>query len=74
MQYYPKIKQIQLKIIKLHFVLDANGKLSQQRFKFLKKLKNYSPQKADLIVVLGGDGFTFIPYLDRWELFYYFER
>ena len=43
--------------MKLHFVFDTNGKLSQQRFKFLKKFKNYSPQKADLITVLGGDGF-----------------
>ena len=46
-----------MKDIKLHFVFDANGKLGQQRFKFLKKFKNYSPQKADLITVLGGDGF-----------------
>ena len=43
--------------MKLHFVLDTNSKLSHQRFKFLKKFKNYSPQKADLITVLGGDGF-----------------
>ena len=42
---------------KLHFVFDTNGKLSQRRFKFLKKFKNYSPKKADLIAVLGGDGF-----------------
>ena len=42
---------------KLHFVFDTNGKLSNQRFKFLKKFKNYSPKKADLITVLGGDGF-----------------
>ena len=43
--------------MKLHFVFDTNGKLSQRRFKFLKKFKNYSPKKADLIAVLGGDGF-----------------
>ena len=46
-----------MKNIKLHFVFDTNGKLSHQRLKFLKKFKNYSPQKADLITVLGGDGF-----------------
>ena len=43
--------------MKLHFVFDTNGKFSQQRFKFLKKFKNHSPQKADLITVFGGDGF-----------------
>jgi NAD+ kinase len=43
--------------MKLHFVFDANGKFSQQRLKFLKKFKNHSPQKADLITVFGGDGF-----------------
>ena len=46
-----------MKNIKLHFVFDANGKLSKKRLKLLKKFKNYSPQKADLITVLGGDGF-----------------
>ena len=46
-----------MKNIKLHFAFDKNGKLNQQRFKLLKKFKNYSPQKADLITVLGGDGF-----------------
>jgi len=46
-----------MKNIKLHFAFDKNGKLSQQRLKLLKKFKNYSPQKADLITVLGGDGF-----------------
>ena len=46
-----------MKNIKLHFAFDKNGKLSQQRLNFLKKFKNYSPQKADLITVLGGDGF-----------------
>ena len=46
-----------MKNIKIHFVFDTNGKLNQQKLKFLKKFKNYSPQKADLITVLGGDGF-----------------
>ena len=46
-----------MKNIKLHFAFDKNGKLSRQRFKLLNKFKNYSPQKADLITVLGGDGF-----------------
>ena len=43
--------------MKIHFVFDANGKFSQQRLKFLKKFRNHSPQKADLITVFGGDGF-----------------
>ena len=43
--------------MKLHFAFDKNGKLSHQSFKFLKKFKNYSPQKADLNTVLGGHGF-----------------
>ncbi len=42
---------------KYHFVFDNTEK--NKRFKkiFNKKFKNYSPIKANVIVVLGGDGF-----------------
>ena len=46
-----------MKKSKFHFSFDRFNKLSKQKIKFFKNFKNYSPQKADLIIVLGGDGY-----------------
>ena len=46
-----------MKKLKFHFSFDRSSKLSNQKIKFFKNFKNYSPQKADLIIVLGGDGY-----------------
>ena len=43
--------------IKPHFIFDANVKSRKLRKLFLVKYKTYSLKKANLIVVLGGDGF-----------------
>jgi NAD+ kinase len=42
---------------KIHFVFDKTNKANQQKKKLLKKFKSYPAQEADIIVVLGGDGF-----------------
>jgi NAD+ kinase len=42
---------------KIHFVFDKKSITVNKKLKFFKKFKKYSPQKANLIVVLGGDGF-----------------
>ena len=42
---------------KLHFVFDKTNKANQQKKKLLRKFKNYSLHGADIIVVLGRDGF-----------------
>ena len=42
---------------KLNFQFDQKDKNSSIKRKILKKYKNYSPQKSQVIVVLGGDGF-----------------
>ena len=46
-----------MKKSKFHFSFDRSSKSSKQKIKFFKNFKNYSPQKADLIIVLGGDGY-----------------
>ena len=42
---------------KLNFQFDQKDKNSSIKRKILKKYKNYSPKKSQVIVVLGGDGF-----------------
>jgi len=42
---------------KIHFVFDQTIKGNKKNKIFLKKYNNFSTQKADLIVVFGGDGF-----------------
>ena len=42
---------------KLNFQFDQKDKNSSIIRKILKKYKNYSPRKSQVIVVLGGDGF-----------------
>ena len=44
-------------MIKLHFAFDKTNKSQSLRKIILKKYKNYSPKKANIIVVAGGDGF-----------------
>jgi NAD+ kinase len=43
--------------MKIHFTIDKTTKADSSRKNILKKYKNSSPQKADVIVVVGGDGF-----------------
>tara|TARA_B100001123_G_C15216453_1_gene989433 strand:+ start:119 stop:883 length:765 start_codon:yes stop_codon:yes gene_type:complete len=42
---------------KFHFVIDKVNKNKKLEKSLFKKYKNYSPQTANVIVVLGGDGF-----------------
>ena len=42
---------------KIHFTIDKTAKLNATKSNLLKRYKNYSPNKADVIVVVGGDGF-----------------
>ena len=42
---------------KVHFQFDKKDKNSSFKKKLLKKYKNYTASRSDVIVVLGGDGF-----------------
>ena len=42
---------------KIHFSFDKTNKVNRIKQKLLKKYKNYVSRKADLITVVGGDGF-----------------
>ena len=42
---------------KIHFIFDKTNKTKRVKINLLKKYKNYSPKKSDVIVVFGGDGF-----------------
>ena len=42
---------------KIHFAIDKTNKTIQSKKILLKRYKNYSPLKSDVIVVVGGDGF-----------------
>ena len=42
---------------KIHFVIDSTSKTKVYGSTFIKKYKNYSPRKCNVIVVVGGDGF-----------------
>ena len=42
---------------KIHFSFDKTDKVNRIKQKLLKKYKNYVSRKADLITVVGGDGF-----------------
>ena len=44
-------------IKKIHFVIDKTPKASKAKKIIFKKYKNYSPNKSNVIVVVGGDGF-----------------
>lgn len=55
---------------KLHFVSDKTFKANTYKKNVLKKYKNYSPYNADVIVVIGGDGFM----LQTLKKFYRFKK
>jgi len=42
---------------KIHFVIDKTEKAKQVKNSLLKVYKNYNPNKSNVIVVIGGDGF-----------------
>ena len=44
-------------IEKIHFAIDKTVKAKITKKILLNRYKNYSPNKADVIVVIGGDGF-----------------
>ena len=44
-------------MIKYHFAIDKINKNKKLEKFFLRKYKNHTPQKSNVIVVLGGDGF-----------------
>ena len=44
-------------MIKFHFIFDKTKKAQNLKKKLLKKYKNYTPSKAKVIVVGGGDGY-----------------
>ena len=46
-----------MKIKKLHFISDKTLKASTYKKTILKRYKSYPPNIADVIVVIGGDGF-----------------
>ena len=46
-----------MKIKKLHFVIDKAKKSKNYGKKILEKYKNFLPNKCEVIVVVGGDGF-----------------
>ena len=43
--------------LKIHFVIDKTDRAKSAKKIILKKYKNSPPQKSNVIVVLGGDGF-----------------
>ena len=43
--------------IKIHFVIDKTYRAQAAKKILLKKYDNYSPKRANVIVVIGGDGF-----------------
>ena len=44
-------------MIKFHFIFDKTKKAQNLKKKLLKKYKNYTPSRAKVIVVGGGDGY-----------------
>ena len=44
-------------IEKIHFAIDKTAKAKIAKKILFKRYKNYSPNKANIIVVIGGDGF-----------------
>ena len=44
-------------IKKIHFVIDKTDKAAKAKKNIFKKYKNYPPNKSNVVVVIGGDGF-----------------
>ncbi len=42
---------------KIHFIIDKTAKANSYNKNIFKKYKNFAPNKADVLVVIGGDGF-----------------
>jgi len=62
---------------KIHFAIDKTTKAQEAKKILLKKYKNYSPKKSNVIVVIGGDGFmleTLKKYKDYKKPFYGMNR
>ena len=58
---------------KIHFIIDKSLKSISVQKKILRKYKNHSIKKSDVIVVIGGDGFmleTLKKYYKYKKLFY----
>ena len=55
---------------KIHFAIDKTLKAKTAKKILLKKYKNYSPQKSNVIVVVGGDGFM----LESLKKYYKFKK
>ena len=53
---------------KFHFSFDKTNKSQNLKKNILKKYKNYSPQKASVIIVAGGDGYM-LNSLKKYEKF-----
>ena len=62
-----------MKVNKLHFVFDSTKKSKDIKKKLLKEYRNFAPEIADIIVVVGGDGYmlyTLKKYIKFNKLFY----
>ena len=46
-----------MNIKKIHFAIDKSFKAQASKVNLLKKYKNYTANKSDVIIVIGGDGF-----------------
>jgi len=46
-----------MKIEKIHFAIDKTAKAKATKKILFKRYKNYSPNKSNVIIVIGGDGF-----------------
>ncbi len=57
-------------MIKIHFTFDKTKRSQNLKKTLLKKYKNFSPLKSDVIVVLGGDGFM----LNALKKYYKFKQ
>ena len=54
-------------------ISDSNKKSQKIKSKIIKKLKNHNPNKKNLVIVIGGDGFmlkTLKKNLSNTKLFY----
>ena len=57
-------------MIKFHFTFDKTYKAYKLKKKLLKRYKNYSPKKSNIIIVAGGDGFM----LKTLKKFYKYKK
>ena len=46
-----------MRINRIHFTIDKANRAKLFEKSILRKYKNYTPQSAEVIVVMGGDGF-----------------